>query len=173
MTKYLTETILGQELEIIFPKVTFIRDKVVPDSGLQTRPDYRSEELKLIVEFDGDQHYKATQKIKREIQKSETYTQMGYKVVRIPYFVQLSESTIKNLFGIDIKYQQTFPHGFISKTVIMPADFCEMGVLKFQADLESFEYIRNDIIKSLKDKVIELGDQEFVLPNSMNYLFEE
>jgi len=173
MTEYLTETILGRELKIIFPDTTFIHDKTVPNSGLKTRPDYRSQELKLIVEFDGDQHYRTVQKIKREEKKSDTYRQMGYKVIRIPYFIQLSTQTIKNLFDKEIDYEQTFPHGFVSDKVIMPADFCEMGIRKFLTDLIQFDYIKGDIVESLKSKVKELDDEELVVPHSLNYLLDE
>lgn len=167
MTEYLTEERLENVLGQLFPDVTFIRDRQVPDSGLQTRPDYRNDNLKLIVEFDGDQHYRNVQKIKREQEKTDRYTQIGYKVVRIPYFIQISTETVKHLFDLNLQYIQTYPHGFISKTVIMPADFCELGIQKFKADLKRFDYIKVDILNSLKQKVEVLGDKELVLPPSL------
>ena len=46
---------------------------------------------------------------------------MGYKIIRVPYFVQLSSDVIKQLFGIDIDYKQIFPHGFIvDKNEVLP-----------------------------------------------------
>jgi very-short-patch-repair endonuclease len=50
-------------LKRIFPSETFIHDKVVPNSNTKTRPDYRCEKLKLIIEFDGDQHYRNVKKL--------------------------------------------------------------------------------------------------------------
>jgi very-short-patch-repair endonuclease len=167
MTNYLTEERLEMVLGELFPNVTFIRDRQVPNSGLQTRPDYRNDDLKLIVEFDGDQHYRNVQKIKREQEKTDRYSQMGYKVVRIPYFIQISTETITHLFDINLSYNQTYPHGFISKTVIMPADFCEIGIQKFKSDLKRFDYLQADILNSLKQKVEILGDKELVLPPSL------
>ena len=167
MKDYLTEQSLKQVLIQIYPDSTFIHNRQVPESGLRTRPDYRSEDLKLIVEFDGDLHYRSVQKIKREKEKTKAYTSMGYKVVRIPYFVQISTQTIKELLDINFDYEQTFPHGFISETAMLPADFCELGIQKFKDDLSRFNYIRSDIIKSLKHKIDILGDRELVLPPSL------
>ena len=173
MSKYLNETKLGEELKIIFPNFVFIHNKCVPNSELRTRPDYRCDELKLIIEFDGDRHYREAQKIKREEEKNEAYTQMGYNVIRIPYFVQLSTEVIKNLFDKDVEYIQTYPHGFISPTVIMPTDFCELGIEKFKLDLKRFKYIETDILHSLINKVKELNDKDFVIPKSLNYLLDD
>lgn len=168
--KYLTEESLYLALEKIFPSEVFIRDKIVPLSNSKKRPDYRCDQLKLIVEFDGDQHYRSAKKIKSELIKDQTFQQIGYHIVRIPYFVQISSLTIEKLFGRKILFEQTFPHGFIDKKVIMPSDFCELGIKKFEKDLERFNYIKTDIINSLKEKVIELDDIELVVPSSLEYL---
>lgn len=170
MNEYLTEEFLEKVLRQIFPNTTFIRDRQVPKSGLRTRPDFRNDGLNLIVEFDGDQHYRNVSKIKREKKKTDTYTAMGYKVVRIPYFIQISTDTIKHLFDIDLDYEQTYPHGYISDKVILPADYCEIGIQKFLADLNRFDYVKNDIIDSLKKKIDDLVDIELVVPPSLYYL---
>jgi hypothetical protein len=171
--KYLTEESLSEVLKEIFPSATFIHDEVVLDSSIKGRPDYRCEELKLIVEFDGDQHYRNVKKIKNELKKDLIYSGMGYNIVRIPYFVQISALLIEKLFNKGVKYQQTFPHGFISKTVIMPCDFCELGIKKFEMDLDKFSYAKTEIINSLKEKAIELGDKELVVPPSLEYLLDQ
>jgi hypothetical protein len=113
------------------------------------------------------------QKIKNEIKKDQIYHQLEYNIVRIPYFVQISTLTIEKLFGKRLNFQQTFPHGFISKTVIMPCDFCELGIVKFKMDLEKFCYVKTEIINSLKMKAIELGNKELVVPPSLEYLLDQ
>ncbi|HRQ70742.1 MAG TPA: hypothetical protein PLW78_10625 [bacterium] len=170
---YLTEETLGEVLKILFPENDFIRDKTVPDSGARSRPDYRNDELMMIVEFDGEKHYRESKKIKSELKKNYVFNLMGYKIIRIPYFVQISEIVIKNLFDIDVEYKQKYPHGFISKNVIFPADYCELGIEKFEEDLDRFSYIRKDIISSLKSKITGIGDIDLVLPNSLRYLLKE
>jgi hypothetical protein len=172
MNDYLDESKLGLILNKIYPNQDFVHDKTVPNSELLTRPDYRCDNIKLIVEFDGDRHYREAKKIKTEKNKEIKYSEMGYKVVRIPYFVQMSNLIVKHLFEIDFDYKQHYPHGFISDKVILPADFCELGIKKFQADLEKFSYAKNDIIKSLKKKKDILLDKELVLPPSLFYLFD-
>lgn len=169
---YLTEQLLSEVLSLICPNKEFVKDKVVPNSGVRTRPDYRNDDLMLIVEFDGNHHYQVSKKIKNEINKTKLYEEMGYNVVRIPYFIQISSQTIKHLFGVDMDYKQVFPHGFISKRVIMPADFSEMGILKFKEDLKKFNYIKPEIIKSLSEKIKTTQDIDLVIPSSLQYLVD-
>jgi hypothetical protein len=160
---YLTEDRLADELKIIFPHHTFIRDKSIKEVHRRYRPDFHCEALKLIVEFDGDRHYTNPQ---IDSTKDQLYAQHGWKTIRIPYFVQLSAEVIKDLFNIDINFIQYFPHGFVT-TITLPSYFCEMGVNKFKKDLERFAYIKNDIIKSLKDKLAKLKNIDLVLPTTL------
>ena len=172
MKEYLTEEGLANVLKEIFPSEDFIHDRIVLNSNIKSRPDYLCENLKLIVEFDGDQHYRNVAKIKNELKKNQTYSRMGYSIVRIPYFIQISSIVIENLFKKKFSYRQKFPHGFISKSVILTCDFCEVGIKKFENDLEKFSFIKSDIIKSLKDKFLEIRDIELVVPPSLEYLLK-
>jgi very-short-patch-repair endonuclease len=170
---YLTEASLAKKLQEIFPGERFVRDKVVPKSGVKTRPDYRSNNLKLIVEYDGPNHYCQARRIIKDLRKRTRYQEMGFKVVRIPYFVQLKSETIRLLFGVEKQVHENFPHGFIIKTVKLPADFCELGIRVFAEDLSRFECIRQPIIQSLKNKVDALQDVDLVMPPSLDYLLSE
>ena len=96
-------------LKAIFPEVNdWVHDKSVPNlidlAGNRTtiRPDYRSETLKLIVEFDGLPHYTNPENILDDYRKSQIYENAGYKVVRIPYFIQLSNDVVKQMFGVEV-----------------------------------------------------------------------
>lgn len=95
---------LDAYLKLIFPDITdWIHDKITGNTKLgKLRPDYRSESLKLIVEFDGIQHYQNSTQIIKDKINSEKYIAEGYKVVRIPWFIQLTKNTIKELFGVNI-----------------------------------------------------------------------
>ena len=167
---YLTEDQLGVELERIFPGYEFVHDKQVPNSNIKNRSDYRCESLKLIIEFDGYMHYNNASKIKTEEFKNITYKNMGYSVIRIPYFIQLSTKIIYELFGVIYQYQQSYPHGFVDSKALLPADFCELGILKFINDLHKFNYIYDDIIDSLVKKLNVLHDIDYILPPSIQYL---
>lgn len=175
MDNWLNEKKLGDILVSLFPKGTFIHDQIVPKSGILKRPDYRNDNYNLIVEFDGAQHYTDVRCYYVDKEKDDTYTQMGYRVVRIPYFVQLCPEVIKHLFDIDIDYAQTFPHGFIvDKGETLPADFCSLGYDRFLNDLKRFSYIKEDILASLRHKLnTYLGDWNRVLPNYASKLLKQ
>ena len=96
-------------LKVIFPKIDdWIHDKalgMVNGTLYRSRPDYRSEELKLIIEFDGLQHYTKPDIIEKDLKTTELYINLGYKVVRIPYFIQLTNKAVKTLFDVDVPDQ--------------------------------------------------------------------
>ena len=161
--KYLTEKSLGEFLTKIF-KTEFIHDKVVPNSNIKNRPDYRNDDLMLIVEFDGYLHYTQPKTILTDSKKDKVYTSMGYKVVRIPYFVQISTEIIKILFNEDIDIEQEYPHGFIDPKCILPAEFCSLGTKRYNEDLVKFGIISSDIEQSLYEKVEILKEKNLVYP---------
>ena len=164
---YLDEIKLGQCLAEIFPDYEFIHDKAVPGAGISNRPDYRCEALKLIVEFDGYQHYCQVDVMYKDRQKDAIYAKMGYRIVRIPYFVQLTTDVVAHYFGAtDVDMQVDFPQGFIAdKGEKLPAEFCTLGIARFVDELQELQFIQDDIIRSLKAKVEKYeGDMARVLP---------
>ena len=160
---YLTESRLGNILPEIYPGIQFIHNKSIPNSGLRYRPDYRSPELGIIVEFDGPQHYTNARICLEDVKKDALYGELGYKVVRIPNFIQLETKTIKILFDIDYSKELEFPHGFISKNVVPPADYCELGIERFLRELEFFgPEITRAIGNSLVEKAEILGPKAVI-----------
>ena len=137
------------------------------------RPDYRNDDIKIIVEFDGHSHYTQAARILADCVKDRTYEKAGYTIIRIPYFIQLSSSTCTTLFNTAISIKQEYPHGFIDKKCTLPADFCEAGLERFKADLFRFKNEARDIIESLKIKISEAkyGKSE-VIPKSLEYLLD-
>lgn len=140
---YDTEVISGLDeyLKIIFPHINdWVHDKTVPNSNCKKRPDYRSEQLKMIVEFDGLPHYLKPDKIINDIQAITLYTSLGYKVVRIPYFIQLTNKAVKTLFGINVKqplFDENIP-SLIAKDCCTPAYLCIMGIERMAKDFKNF-----------------------------------
>lgn len=169
--EYLTEETLGIFLHQNFNE-PFLHNKAVEGSNNIKRPDYHCPELKLIVEYDGHLHYKDAARIVDDRLKDEVYTQLGYKIIRIPYFVQLSKDVIKELFGFARSDFNTYPHGFISDTTILPADYCSLGQKKFIEDLKRFAFIKKDIIHSLEQKIKTLGHREKVIPDTLENIFD-
>lgn len=141
----LHRTGLNEYLHVIFPNINdWINDKQIGqfDNGEKSRrrPDYRSESLKLIVEFDGFQHYTNPDKILDDLEARKLYEKHGYKVVRIPYFIQLSNNAVKTLFGKDV-VEPLFDETFASFGIQgrnSPAYFCPAGIKRMQEEFKDF-----------------------------------
>jgi hypothetical protein len=172
---YLTESSLGKILCQLFPEYEIIHDKSVPHSeNKRMRPDYRIEALKLIFEFDGPSHYTQSKRILMDETKDLNYTSLGYKIIRIPYFIQFDQKLLDS-YGMTNRHNITcdYPHGFVDNGAILPSDFCELGVKKFERDLSIFFSCRSTIIQSIKKKIEDCGDIRLVIPESLYYLLEE
>ena len=116
-----------------------------------------------VVEYDGDEHYRHSIKIKTDRAKDDAARTLGYQVARFPYWVQLDNTTARHYFGLEAEIQQSFPHGFIT-TKLFPASFCELGIERFRTELAGLpQAVRESVIASLRDRVQEHG-LEFVLP---------
>ncbi len=165
--EYLTESSLGVKLNNLFPSHVFIHDKSVPGSkNKRFRPDYRCDALKLIVEFDGYSHYCKAKQIINDRKKDADYVTLGYRVVRIPYFVQWCTEIAQELDPNASKVEQTYPHGFIDKKAILPADFCHMGLFKFLAALNLYPLSGDDVISNIFTLLDSAEYSELVIPRS-------
>lgn len=95
-------TCLIDYLREIFPNThDWIHNKGMQDvKGLngRLRPDCRSDSLKLLIEFDGVQHYTNPEQIIKDREHTRLYRNAGYFVVRIPYFIQLTTATVNEMF---------------------------------------------------------------------------
>lgn len=137
----LHRTGLEDYLAVIFPGVDdWIHNKsigTINGEKCSYRPDYRSESLKLIIEFDGTGHYKDPSKIVDDKMKTALFEKGGYKVVRIPFFIQLTHDVVKTLFGVEVK-EELFPAGIPSMLIEWentPAFMCPMGVERMAREL--------------------------------------
>lgn len=121
---------LEEYLAIIFPGVNdWIHDKSVNKELGGIRPDYRSEALKLIIEFDGVQHFQKPDRIRKDVENKKLYESCGYTVVRIPCFIQLTAKVIKKLFNVEVSPELVFPEGVGSfGYCFTPAYFCPAGI---------------------------------------------
>ena len=167
---FLNERNLSNCLGRLFPGETFEQGRVVPNSGLRFKPDFRCESQRLIVEFDGYGHYRNAEDTYWDKVKNEAYAKLGYMVVRIPYFVQPSKDTIRTLFAIECEFQAVYAQGFIHDEVLLPADFCSGGIDKFLEDLDRFDYLKREIIASLQVWVKRLGDVNRVAPRCIQHM---
>lgn len=95
---YLTEIKLGNFLHSIYSELEIIHNKSYRD--YKFRPDFYIKEKNLVIEFDGYQHYTKSAITLSDLNKDTILSDDGIKVVRIPYFVQLSTTSIKHLIRI-------------------------------------------------------------------------
>lgn len=136
---------LDEYLQVIFPDTNdWIHNKIIDNLPKEIkskkRPDYRSESLKLIVEFDGLGHYKDPLIIRNDKNAIEYYEKIGYKVVRIPYFIQLTNQAVKELFNICVKeplFDGSIPSlGVKNKNT--PAYLCVAGIERMAKEFVRF-----------------------------------
>ena len=145
------------------------RELRLPDSRRRWDMAYEIQGHTTVVEFDGDQHYWDSLKIKVDTEKDSVARSLGYSVVRIPYWVQLTSETAEYYFGIRTQILQDFPHGFIT-TKVFPASFSEMGISRFSREFLALpENTKNAVLSSLRDRAQDHG-AEYVLPSSLRHI---
>lgn len=140
----LHRTGLDEYLKVIFPNtVDWVHDKPIGKiDGMicRKRPDYRSEEQKIIIEFDGVQHYTSPLNIIRDRENSVFYEKLGYKVVRVPYFIQFTNKVVEQLFGITVSeelFDESIPSmGPEGKNT--PAFLCNSGIERMAQEFHKF-----------------------------------
>ena len=142
-------------LKILYPNNTFVHNKFLkyPDGTYVTdfwyrkiKPDYVCEELKIIVEFDGESnqrkgHYSDAITCLKDENHTEIFEALGYKVIRIPFYIQLDRCTISYYFNIDYDgeplHKMYFDHGFLHSNICFPSNFCQLGMERFVKELKS------------------------------------
>ena len=149
-------------LKVIFPDVPeseWIHDKTIPEVGKRIRPDYRCEQLHLIIEFDGVQHYQQPDTIRKDEVNQAFYEELGYKVIRVPYFIQLTNKVVKKMFDVDVK-QPLFDPSIPSmgpKGRNTPAYCCPAGLLRMAKEFHKYseQYkVNMEALKSFGDEFI-------------------
>ena len=93
-------------------------------------------------------------------------------VIRVPYWVQLDNMTVRHYFGFEAEIEQSFPHGFIT-TRHFPASFCELGISRFRQELQSLpQQVKAAVVESLRERVREHG-LEYVMPLPLRDLISD
>lgn len=149
------KTGLDTYLKVIFPNTNdWVLNKTVPNCERKIKPDYRSESLKLIIEFNGLQHYQKPDIILNDNDKEKCYTNLGYKVVPIPFFIQLTNKAVKTLFNVDVKeplFDESIP-SLLACDRCTPAYLCPMGIKRMAEDFLLFPEQYEVNINSMKNE---------------------
>ncbi|MEI6710975.1 MAG: DUF559 domain-containing protein [bacterium] len=140
----LPRTGLEEYLKVIFPQTNdWVHDKAIGEINGQNyrkRPDYRSESLQMIIEFDGLPHYTNPDIIEKDIESTKLYESFGYKVVRIPYFIQLTNKAVKTMFDTKV-LEELFDEKIPSLSAFgrnSPAYLCPAGVKRMADEFRKF-----------------------------------
>lgn len=153
----LHRTGLDEYLSVIFPNSNdWIHDQMFGEhNGVKhrIRPDYRNDSLKLIVEFDGLPHYQDPAVIIKDDKNSEIYRQNGYKVVRIPYFIQLTNEAVEELFRVKVNeplFNVVYPSLGGIEMKHNPSCLCPEGLKRMAREFKRFPEQYEINIQSLK-----------------------
>lgn len=156
---------LSEYLKEIYPNVNdWVTDKIIPKdlqcgSSYKYRPDFRSQQLKMIIEFDGLQHYSNPTRIDADKKRDDRLAKMGYKVIRIPFFIQLTRTVIKEMFNVDINndmFQNNIPSFGINlkdncAESGCPSYLCRKGLIRMANDFTKYPEQYEINIKYLKE----------------------
>lgn len=167
MKQYMTEKLLGEFLKERFANYTVTSPTLILD-GKRFKPDFFIEELQLVVEFDGPNHYTSPAVCVRDIERRDMFRKHGYTIAFVPYYIQLDGMSIQIIFDTVLdkisstETFNTYQHGFISQNAVLPAEFCSLGLFRFNCEINTgrFRFFKNQIIQSLDEK-IEWGKHEF------------
>lgn len=156
---YLTQLKLSNALRKIVGDAWRGAEFPVPGSRRRWDMAFSRNGSTTVVEYDGDEHYCNTLKIKVDIEKDQKAAEMGYQVVRIPYWIQLTNETLRHYFGLEAEVVQDFLHGFIT-TKILPASFCALGLQRFMREMDALPSgVRDSVVASIRQRA-----QEYVIP---------
>lgn len=129
----------------------------------------------IVIEIDGDSknrssHFSRAEVALKDQHHNEAYEKFGFgHIIRIPPYIQLDKEMIAYYFGEDVArsinedlYPAVHEHGFAHPDITLPADYCELGILRFEKDLESIpSSVKNKIISSLRDRVASYQEKGF------------
>ena len=166
---YLTEPKLAVALQQLVGSAWAGGQVSLPGSRRRFDMAFRAGGTAVLVEYDGDEHYRDSLKIRADRQKDDLAAANGMRLVRVPYWVQLDRLMARHWFGLEADIEQSFRHGFIT-TKLFPASFCELGVARFRRELEELpEVVRAAVIRSLRDRAAEYAI-EYVVPTELRAL---
>lgn len=142
---YLSEKNLLEVLELIF-KTPIQKQVRIPLTNKTAIVDYvfnlPHNDQEVFVEFNGHLHYTQTNTIERDYMLREHCVKNNIRLIEIPYFIQLNLYTIPQYFGKDIEaYLENVTittsqeSGFLEKKIVLPYDYCVLGLERFLNDL--------------------------------------
>lgn len=149
----LHRTGLEEYLKVIFPDIEpkdWIHDK--PFKKMRIRPDYLCESKHIIIEFDGLQHYQKPDRIKTDEENEKIYQDAGYTVIRIPYFIQLTNDVVRQMFDVAVEeplFDPNIPSMGV-KEHNTPAYCCPAGLKRMAQEFHKYPQQYNVNLEALE-----------------------
>jgi hypothetical protein len=99
----------------------------------------------------------------KDIENTRAYETLGYKVVRIPYFIQLSQKAVKTLFDVDTHelFDDSIP-SLSSEIENTPAFLCPQGVIRMASEFLKFPEQYKSNIEALKKEDKDLSGIKYL-----------
>lgn len=153
MTERLSEASLEDLIKFVFdvePRAQY--GVFVPGEG-NCRVDYAflmPNEQQVFVEFNGPTHYTNTSTILRDYALRSLCEDQNIRLVEIPYFVQMNDYSIEEYFGVAVlpmlegkTVVSALSSGFNDRPIVLPYDYCQLGVSRLMSDLNPNSKVRN------------------------------
>lgn len=137
----LSEKNLYEALGIIYPGAIITPQKRVKLEDRTCIVDYEvliNNEV-IYIEFDGPTHYTSSKTQIRDQVLKWYCIDSNIKLVRVPYFIQLDDRTIRALFNVSCdSITSVYKNGFYDSKGVLPADYNFYGWGLFMRQYESF-----------------------------------
>lgn len=171
----------------IFPSASIWIDKQIPaniqrmrsnKTPRKVKPFVRIEELNLIIEFDGPKHYTDAKQCILDVGRDAIYDDLGYKVVRIPFWLPLSKRNILHLFDVSLNDDMCkLKYGFCDTSdngiTCAPGAMCEMGRDRFMQEFSSLpDASKADVAQDLYMCMHVTHVGKYILPDSMKSILD-
>ena len=144
----LSEDNLGDCLRHMFPNAIITHQKRIKINKSTLIVDYEVsiDNHILYIEFDGPTHYTKTKTQIRDIKLKQFCLTSNITLIRIPYFIQFNDASIRVLFGnsiteaynIENSVLCSYPCGFWDKKIVTPADYNPYGCSLFISQYQYF-----------------------------------
>lgn len=128
-------------------------------------------EIKIAIKLKEPKHYLSPADILETDDNRWAANKSNYKVIEIPYFIQLSNEVFEHYFGRapQIPIVSDCPSGFEDPNFVLPANYCSMGVNNFLKELGDLpQQTFGMVYESLLDKSFTAdGDPFLTFPIDM------
>ena len=141
--------------------------------------DCCSETMRLIWEYEGPDHYENVWKLKRDDERRDFFEKLGYRFLRWPYYLQLTEDVARHFFADSFsqsKYNEAIAKVYgveEAKDVLSPglhtskntpANFIPRGNRRFFQELNSLpSSVSAQVAESLRRYIAEVDDKYLVI----------